>query len=98
MTRKHCPQVLRDGVDQAARHRRLQAPGGDPARGEQDRRVQARVSVDLRLGDPRPAAVRGRLQQRQHPQRECLTIPPPAVPPPQRQTLAPSARIWPAFV
>ncbi len=67
-------QVLRDGLDQAARHRRLEAARGHVLRRHQDRRVQTRVSVHLRLGDPRPPALRGRLQQRHHPERESSPL------------------------
>ena len=56
-------QVLRDGFDQTARHRRLQAARRHLQRRDQNRRVQARMPVHLRMGDPRPSALRGRLQQ-----------------------------------
>lgn len=63
-------QVLRNRFDQAACHWRLQAAGGHQWRGEQDRRLQARVSVHLRVGDQGPVAVRRGVQQRQHTERE----------------------------
>lgn len=49
-------QVLRDRVHQAPSYRGLQAPGGDSRGGEQDRAVQAGVSLHLRLGDQGPPA------------------------------------------
>ncbi|KAK3924180.1 Ribosome-associated molecular chaperone SSB1 [Frankliniella fusca] len=63
-------QVLRDGLHQAAGHRRLQAPGGDGGGGGQDKPVQEGVPVHLRVGDPRPPAAGVGLHQRQHPQRK----------------------------
>lgn len=44
-------QVLRDGVNQAASDRRVQAAGRDDPRGPEDRGLQAGMPLDLRLGD-----------------------------------------------
>lgn len=48
--------VLRDGQHSAAGNRRIQATGRHAGSGAQDQRVQARVSVHIRLGDPGSAA------------------------------------------
>ena len=63
-------QVLRDGIDPAARHRRLQAARRHQRSRQQDLAVQARMPVHLRVGDPRSPAPGSRLQQRHHPQRK----------------------------
>ena len=64
------PQVLRDGHDKAPGDRGLQAPRGDAQRGAAHLRVQARVPLHLRLGDPRQAPLGRNLLQRQRAQRE----------------------------
>lgn len=63
-------KVLRDGIDQAEGDWRLQAARRHQRRRRQDIAVQARVPVHFRVGDPRPPAPGGHLQQRQHSQRE----------------------------
>ncbi|CAB0043143.1 unnamed protein product [Trichogramma brassicae] len=59
-------QVLRDGLDKAPSYRWQQAPSGHRRGRQQDLALQKRVSVDIRLGDQRSSAARGRLLQRQH--------------------------------
>jgi hypothetical protein len=54
--------LLRDRIDPAEGDRRQQAACGDQRCGGEDRAVQARVSLDLRVGDPRSTARRGRVQ------------------------------------
>ena len=66
--------LLRDGIHPAAGDRRQQAPRRHQRRRRKDRPVQARVPVDIRLGDTRSAPLRERLQPGQHPQREYSII------------------------
>ena len=62
--------LLRERVDQTAHDRRQQTPRSDDGRGPPHFAVQARMSVDLRLGDQGPTAHWRRLQWRQHTQRK----------------------------
>ena len=55
-------QILRDGELQGRRDRRLEAEGGHADGGWRDLEVQEGQPDDVRVGDPRPAAVGGRLQ------------------------------------
>ncbi len=63
-------QVLRDGQLQGRRDRRLQAEGGHADRRGRHLEVQEGQPDDVRLGDPRQAAVRGRLLAGQRAQRQ----------------------------
>lgn len=63
--------VLRDGLDPAACNRWQQATRRHLRCSGQDRPVQARVPVHLRLGDSRPTAQRGMLHQRQRALGKC---------------------------
>ena len=64
--------LLRERLDQTANDRRQQAARRDGGRRRSHCAVQARVSVDLRVGDQGQTAGRGRLQRRQHTQRKPL--------------------------
>ncbi|CAM9902489.1 unnamed protein product, partial [Bubo scandiacus] len=59
--------LQRDRLHPARGHRRQQAAGHHPQRGQAHPRLQAGRPGHLRLGDPRPAAGRRRLRQVQRP-------------------------------
>lgn len=63
-------QILWDWLHKTEGDRRQQTQGRHTGGGRQNRAVQARVSVDLRVGNPRQTPVGGDLHQRQHTQCE----------------------------
>ena len=64
--------LLRNRFDQTACHRRLEASRGHVGRRAEDRALQTRDTVYLRLGNTRSSPHRRHLQSREHP--ECTSI------------------------